>query len=66
MIPERENINISIKFYKEYCPKEFLLSDKLANLLNIKQGNIMTIVNALWQYIKLNRIQYRDRRKIIN
>jgi len=66
MIPERENINISIKFYKEYCPKEFLLSDKLANLLNIKQGNIMTIVNALWQYIKLNRLQDRDRRKIIN
>jgi SWI/SNF-related matrix-associated actin-dependent regulator of chromatin subfamily D len=26
----------------------------------------MAVVNALWQYIKLNRLQDRDRRKIIN
>lgn len=32
----------------------------------MEQGNIMAIVNALWQYIKLNRLQDRDRRKIIN
>ena len=66
MIPGRESINIIIKFFKDYSPKEFVLSSKLSKLLNIKQGNIMKIVNSLWQYIKLNRLQDRDRRNIIN
>lgn len=66
MIPDRDKINIVIKFFKDYSPKEFTLSEKLSKLLNIQQGNIMTVVNALWQYIKLNRLQDRDRRKIIN
>ena len=66
MIPGRDSINIVIKFFKDYSPKEFVLSSKLSKLLNIKQGNIMKIINSLWQYIKLNRLQDRDRRNIIN
>ena len=66
MIPEKENIKISIKFFKEYSPKEFMISEKLSKLIDMEQGNIITIVNALWQYIKLNRLQDRDRRKVIN
>ncbi|CAI2365243.1 unnamed protein product [Moneuplotes crassus] len=66
MIPEKESIKISIKFFKEYSPKEFMLSEKLSKLIDIQQGSIITIVYALWQYIKLNRLQDRDNRKIIN
>lgn len=66
MISEKDTIKISIKFFMEHSPKEFKLSEKLSKLIDIEQGNIMVILNAIWQYIKLNRLQDRDRRNIIN
>jgi chromatin remodeling complex protein RSC6 len=56
-----DSFNVNIKLFKDHRPKEYMLSDKLANVLKITQGNIIKINNALWMYIKLNRLQDRDK-----
>ena len=60
-IPEVDSFNVTIKFFKDYAPKEYLLSDELAQILKIRQGSMLKINNALWMYIKLNRLQDRDK-----
>lgn len=48
------------------CPEKFRLAPALANLLNLPLATRPAIVVALWQYIKLHKLQESDEKKIIN
>lgn len=49
-----EPLSINVKLYPETYPREYKLSEKLSSLLLIKQDTRARVINALWQYIKLN------------
>ena len=61
-----EPLSIIVKMFPETYPKEYKLSDKLSSLLLINQDTRARVINALWQYIKLNRLQDTDNWQIIN
>lgn len=50
----------------ENSPKKFLLSQSLASVLGLNEDTRARVVYALWQYIKSNRLQDPDDRRIIN
>lgn len=50
----------------ETSPKRFILSSQLANILGIQEETRAKIISALWQYIKSNRLQDADDRRIVN
>ena len=57
---DAKNLNVSIKFYINFPNPEFLLPNKLAELLGINQGSLPNILFHLWQYIKINTLQDND------
>ena len=50
----------------DFSPERFRLAPALANLLNLNLATRPAIVVALWQYIKLHKLQESDEKKIIN
>jgi chromatin remodeling complex protein RSC6 len=54
---KEENMKIKILFYLSYHIQEFILNDKLSELLGITRGTRPQILYHLWQYIKLNSLQ---------
>ena len=50
----------------DFAPERFRLAPALANLLNLTLATRPAIVVALWQYIKLHKLQESDEKKIIN
>lgn len=56
--------NIHLQF--DFSPERFRLAPALANLLNLTLATRPAIVVALWQYIKLHKLQESDEKKIIN
>lgn len=61
--PDVDNINVIIKLFKDSSPKEYTVSEKLSKIIKIQQGSLLKINNAVWMYIKLNRLQDRDKIK---
>jgi chromatin remodeling complex protein RSC6 len=50
----------------ENSPKKFLLSQNLSSVLGLTEDTRARVVYALWQYIKSNRLQDPDDRRVIN
>lgn len=50
----------------DFAPERFRLAPALASLLNLTLATRPTIIVALWQYIKLHKLQESDEKKIIN
>lgn len=50
----------------DFLPERFRLAPALANLLNLTLATRPAIIVALWQYIKLHKLQESDEKKIIN
>jgi len=50
----------------DFCPERFRVAPALASLLNLQLATRPAIVVALWQYIKLHKLQESDEKKIIN
>jgi chromatin remodeling complex protein RSC6 len=63
---ERDDIHLSLLFDKKDSPEEFILSSELSEILDFERGTYLKIVNALWLYIKLNRLQDGDNKQICN
>lgn len=63
---EKEEIPCKIHLQFDFTPEKYRLSPDLSNLLNLKLATRPTIVVALWQYIKLHKLQESDEKKIIN
>lgn len=62
--PEEIPCKIHLQF--DFSPERFRLSPALGNLLNLTLATRPAIVVALWQYIKLHKLQESDEKKIIN
>ena len=62
---KEENMKIKILFYLSYHIQEFILTQKLSELLGISKGTRPQILYHLWQYIKLNSLQDNENPKIV-
>eukprot|EP00126_Sphaerothecum_destruens_P009499 Sdes_comp20519_c0_seq1m15102 len=60
-----EPISCKILFYLESEPAQFKLSHELASLLGIHTSTKGSVLAALWQYIKKNRLQDAENPKVI-
>lgn len=60
------DIPCKIHLQFDFTPERFKLAPALANLLNLSLATRPAIVVALWQYIKLHKLQESDEKKIIN
>ena len=68
LIGGSENFEIPCKIHLQFdfSPEKFRLSPALGNLLNLTLATRPSVVVALWQYIKLHKLQESDEKKIIN
>ena len=57
-------INIALYLYSN--PQKYKINDKLANIIGFTNASRATILSALWEYIKLNRLQDKENRNLIN
>eukprot|EP00743_Colponemidia_sp_Colp-15_P002461 GILK01002668.1.p1 GENE.GILK01002668.1~~GILK01002668.1.p1 ORF type:complete len:536 (+),score=83.59 GILK01002668.1:68-1675(+) len=55
-----------IVLYLDYAPNQYKLTPLLASILGFQQETRPRILTALWEYIKANKLQDPDNRKIIN
>ncbi|KAF9236976.1 hypothetical protein BU15DRAFT_76343 [Melanogaster broomeanus] len=56
---------VRIVIHLEQSPEQYKLSPELANILGIKEESRIGVIQALWNYIKINGLQDKvDRRKI--
>ena len=52
-----ENINITISLFRHEDPERYELSDDLAELVDAREATRQEAVMALWEYVKLMRLQ---------
>ena len=58
-------IKARIALHIEQTPERYKLADGLRDMLQMKEGSRTAIVNAIWSYIKLHKLQDKvDRRAI--
>ena len=61
-----KNVRCTMLFMLNYLPPQFKLDSKLARLLGIHTQTRPMIIQALWQYIKTNKLQDHEEREFIN
>lgn len=64
--PPVDQVTANISFYLDHAPHRFRLSEGLQKVLGIPEETRARVVAALWQYIKSNRLQDPEERRIIN
>ena len=64
--PPVDQVTANISFYLDHAPNRFRLSESLQKVLGIPEETRARVVAALWQYIKSNRLQDPEERRIIN
>jgi len=62
-LPFNKKVIIVLRFSD--MPTRFKLSEGLANVLSMQTGNKPEVILALWQYIKLHKLQESDEKKQI-
>ncbi|KAI9015145.1 hypothetical protein BC832DRAFT_603883 [Gaertneriomyces semiglobifer] len=60
------NVKAKIMIYLDCKPEKFKLSQPLARLLDIHTDSLNHVVLALWQYVKLHKLQDSDDKRYIN
>lgn len=67
-LPGSQEVSLPCKIHLQFdfAPERFRLAPALSNLLNLTLATRPTIIVALWQYIKLHKLQESDEKKIIN
>lgn len=65
---DNSDVEIPCKIHLQFdfSPERFRLAPALGNLLNLTLATRPAIVVALWQYIKIHKLQESDEKKIIN
>jgi SWI/SNF-related matrix-associated actin-dependent regulator of chromatin subfamily D len=58
--------DLSIAIHINYTPKQFKVKSELSALIGVRQCTRMQAVSALWEYMKANRLQDQEDRKVIN
>lgn len=64
--PGEETVKCTILLLLNHQPVQYKLTSKLARLLGIHTATRPSIINAVWQYIKSNRLQDPQEREYIN
>ena len=60
-----ENINCTIHFYRDENPERFILSRKLANLLDTEEDDRTSVTFKLWQYIKAAGLHQDEEKRVV-
>ncbi|CAF3358702.1 unnamed protein product [Rotaria socialis] len=64
--PGEQNVKCTILMVLDHSPPQFRLDSRLARLLSLTNGTRQTIIHAMWQYIKTNKLQDSEEREFIN
>lgn len=60
------DVPVRILLRLDYQPDRFRLSPELASVVDLELATRPQVVLALWQYIKLHRLQESEERKVVN
>ncbi|KAJ3281407.1 SWI SNF, matrix associated, actin dependent regulator of chromatin, sub d, member 3, partial [Borealophlyctis nickersoniae] len=60
------DVNAKILIYLDYAPEKQKLSPELAKLLDLHTDTSSNVIMALWQYVKLHKLQDADDKRFIN
>lgn len=60
------DVPVRILLRLDYQPERFRLSPELASVVDLELATRPQVVLALWQYIKLHRLQESEERKVVN
>lgn len=58
-----QNMNVVIKLTRHEEPEKFLLSDDLAEIVDLKEATLTEITMGLWEYIKFMGLQEDDEKR---
>ncbi|RKO90599.1 SWI/SNF and RSC complex subunit Ssr3, partial [Blyttiomyces helicus] len=59
------DVNVKVLLYLDHTPEKFKLAPELAKLLDVHTDTLANIVMALWQYVKIHKLQdVEDKRKV--
>jgi len=61
--PGDENVNVIINLYRHEDPERFELSPELAEIVDMKEATRQEAVMAVWEYIKLNKLQEDEEKR---
>ncbi|CAG8549156.1 3361_t:CDS:10 [Ambispora gerdemannii] len=61
-----QNIKAKILLTLENRPERYKLTPAFASLLDIREETKSGIIRAMWQYVKINKLQDPDNQRIIN
>lgn len=59
-----ENINCTIKFYRDEYPERFRLSEALAQVLDTDEADRDSIIFGIWDYVKAMDLQPDDEKRL--
>lgn len=58
-----ENLNITIKLYRDETPERFQLSPELSDLVDLSAATRSEVVMGLWEYIKMMGLQEDEEKR---
>lgn len=61
-----KELNLTILIYINHSPKQYKVKPELSSVIGIKQCTRFQAISALWEYIKVNRLQDQQDRQIVN
>jgi len=64
--PGDKNVRCTILLLLDYQPPQFKLDSRLARLLGVHTQSRPVITQALWQYVKHNKLQDQSEREYVN
>lgn len=59
-----ENINCTIKFYRDEYPERFRLSKELAQVMDTDEADRDSIIFGVWDYVKAMNLQQDDEKRL--
>jgi len=61
-----KELDLTILIHANYSPKQYRVKPELFSIIGIKQCTRLQAISALWEYIKINRLQDQQDRQIVN
>lgn len=63
-LPTTATTKVRLSLYLDHRPERFTLAPKVASLLGMPEGDRVSVLQALWSYIKMHKLQADDKRHI--
>ena len=61
-----KELELTIGIHMNFVPKQFKARPELQALIGVQQCSKTQAISALWEYIKVNRLQDQQDRKLVN